>query len=47
MIIRKSNSDDLPDILRVVKEAFGGEMGVEVSELVNDLLMDASANPCK
>lgn len=45
MIIRKSNSDDLPDILRVVKEAFGGEKGVEVSELVNDLLMDASANP--
>jgi putative acetyltransferase len=45
LIIRKSNSDDFSDILRVVKEAFDGEKGVDVSELVNDLLMDASANP--
>jgi putative acetyltransferase len=43
--LRESQSEDIPEILRVHREAFGGEKGIEVSGLVNDLLDDASADP--
>ena len=43
--LRESRPEDIPEVLRVHREAFGGEQGVEISGLVKDLLEDASAAP--
>ena len=43
--LREFRSEDIPDILRVHREAFGGGQGIEIADLVNDMLADASAAP--
>jgi predicted N-acetyltransferase YhbS len=43
--LRESQSEDIPSILHVHREAFGGEQGFDISRLVSDLLKDASAAP--
>lgn len=46
MIIQPAEIKKLiPEILQVHKEAFGGEKGVEIRQLVHDLFGDTSAEP--
>ena len=43
--IRRAHGNDTAEVLRINREAFGGEKGVEVSNLVAALLADSSAEP--
>jgi len=45
LIIRKTETDDLSDILSIHKEAFVGDKGIEVAELTGALLADNTAEP--
>lgn len=45
MKIRKTVSADLNNILQIHRQAFGGEEGMEIADLVNDLMVDRTAMP--
>lgn len=45
MKIRKTTESDRKDILDIHKKAFGGEKGVVIAKLVDDLLDDIAAKP--
>ncbi|KIX15375.1 GNAT family N-acetyltransferase [Dethiosulfatarculus sandiegensis] len=46
MKIISANTLSRQDILKVHRQAFGGQKGSVISELVNDLLEDPTAEPC-
>ena len=45
MEIRKALDSDLSEILEIHKKAFGGEQGIEIANLVDDLLKDETGFP--
>lgn len=45
LTIRLAKPNDMDDVLRINREAFGDDKGVEVADLVADLLADSSAEP--
>lgn len=45
LILRKTTESDLQIVLQVEKQAFGNEKGIEIADLVFELLSDPSAIP--